>query len=119
MPGAPDKQDGHGWPGTDEVFAVHAELCKVLTDPKRLHLIDALRYEERSVGDLAEELGMSLPNTSQHLALLRRAGLVATRRESTTVFYKLTEPRIAQACDLVHAIVADRLYAPAGRGSHR
>ena len=101
-------------PGTyeglmDEQFALHAELCKILTDPKRLHLINALRDEERSVGELAAKLGMSLPNTSQHLALLRRAGLVSTRREATTVFYRLSEPRIAEACDIVHAIVTDRL----------
>ena len=93
----------------DEQFALHAELCKILTDPKRLHLINALRDEERSVGELAAKLGMSLPNTSQHLALLRRAGLVSTRREATTVFYRLSEPRIAEACDIVHAIVTDRL----------
>ena len=89
-------------------FALHAELCKILTDPKRLYLIDALRDNERSVGELADQLGMSMPNTSQHLALLRRAGLVSTRREATTVFYHLSEPRIAEACDIVRAIVADR-----------
>ena len=93
----------------DEQFALHAELCKILTDPKRLHLINELRDEERSVGELAAKLGMSLPNASQHLALLRRAGLVSTRREATTVFYRLSEPRIAEACDIVHAIVTDRL----------
>jgi ArsR family transcriptional regulator len=52
---------------------------------------------------------MSLPNASQHLSVLRHAGLVATRREGTTVFYSLSEPRIAQACDIVHQIVLDRM----------
>lgn len=95
-------------PPDDATYRQHADLCKVLTDPKRLLLIDALRHAERCVGDLAEEIGMSLPNASQHLSVLRHAGLVAARREGTTVHYRLVEPRIAEACDLVHQIVADR-----------
>ncbi len=92
----------------DTSFRLHAELCKVLTDPKRLLLIDALRDTERSVGELAQQIGMSLPNASQHLSVLRHAGLVEARREGTTVHYRLIEPRIAEACDIVHQIVADR-----------
>ena len=95
-------------PPDDDAFRLHADLCKVLTDPKRLLLIDALRQAERCVGDLAEQIGMSLPNASQHLSVLRHAGLVAARREGTTVRYRLVEPRIADACDIVHQIVADR-----------
>ncbi len=95
-------------PAEDAAFRSHAELCKVLTDPKRLLLIDALRHAERCVGDLAELFGMSLPNASQHLSVLRHAGLVESRREGTTVYYRLIEPRIADACDIVHQIVTDR-----------
>ncbi len=95
-------------PAEDAAFRSHAELCKVLTDPKRLLLIDALRHAERCVGDLAELFGMSLPNASQHLSVLRHAGLVESRREGTTVYYRLIEPRIADACDIVHRIVTDR-----------
>lgn len=80
-----------------------------LTDPKRLRLIDALRTEERRVSDLAQQVGMSLPNASQHLSVLRTAGLVASRRAGTTVYCQLVEPQIAEACDIVHRIVADRL----------
>jgi len=92
----------------DTSFRMHAELCKALTDPKRLQLIDALRDAERCVGELAEQIGMSLPNASQHLSVLRHAGLVEARREGTTVHYRLIEPRIADACDIVHQIIADR-----------
>src|ERR1039458_6055214 len=99
-----------------ETFRLHAELCKVLTDPKRLMILQALRAGERSVGELADVVGMSLPNASQHLSVMRHAGLVATRREGTTVFYSMAEPRIAQACDIVHQIVLDRMPET---GSHR
>jgi DNA-binding transcriptional ArsR family regulator len=93
----------------DVLTVEHAELCKVLTDPKRLRLIDVLRHDERSVGELATQLGMTLPNVSQHLSVLRHQGLVSVRREGTTLYYRLSEPRIADACDIVHAIIADRL----------
>lgn len=89
-----------------EGYRLRAELCRVLTDPKRLMIIDALRRGERSVTELAGELGCTMPNTSQHLTVLRGAGLVSGRREGTTIYYRLAEPGIAQACDLVAAIAA-------------
>ena len=52
---------------------------------------------------------MTLPNASQHLAVLRAAGLVAGRRRGTSVVYRLAEPAIAEACDIIHAIVGRRL----------
>ncbi|MDA8291960.1 MAG: metalloregulator ArsR/SmtB family transcription factor [Actinomycetota bacterium] len=106
-------------PRDDEAFRLHAELCKVLTDPKRLRVIDALRSGERCVTELAEEVGMSLPNASQHLSVLRGAGIVTSRRERATVYYRLSEPRIAAACDIVHGIVADRLGRAPNEGRAR
>ena len=92
-----------------EQYRLHAEVCRVLTDPKRLMLLDALRARERSVGDLARVIGVTLANASQHLAVMRTAGLVEGRRSGTTVLYRLAEPAIAEACDVIHAIVARRL----------
>lgn len=110
--------EGTGGPGESvqaEGYRRRAELCRVLTDPKRLMIIDALRHGERSVTELAAELGCTMPNTSQHLTVLRGAGLVTGRREGTTIRYRLTEPQIAQACDLVAAIAA-RLHRRALTG---
>lgn len=90
-------------------FRLHAEICKVLTDPKRLMLLSALRDGERTVGDLAAAIGSTLPNASQHLAVLRSAGLVDGRREGATVRYRLSEPAILDACDIVGGIVERRL----------
>ena len=94
-------------------YRAHAEICKVLTDPKRLMLIDLLRRGVRSVSQLAEEAGLSLANTSQHLAVLRHAGLVETRRAGTSIHYRLTEPELVAACDIIERIVERRL-GPAG-----
>jgi DNA-binding transcriptional ArsR family regulator len=89
-------------------YRLHAEICKVLTDPKRLLLLDALRAGPRSVGELAAIARVALPNASQHLSVLRSAGLVDGRRSGTTVFYELSEPEIAEACDVIDRIVARR-----------
>ena len=97
-----------------ERFALHAEICKVLTDPKRLMALDALRGGERSVGELAAHLGTTLQNASQHLAVLRAAGLVAGRRTGTSVRYRLAEPTIVEACDVIHSIVERRLAGRSG-----
>jgi ArsR family transcriptional regulator len=90
-------------------FRLHAEICKVLTDPKRLMLLNALRDGGRTVSELAEAIGSSLPNASQHLAVLRSAGLVNGRREGASVRYRLAEPAILDACEIVGGIVERRL----------
>ena len=95
-----------------ERYRLHAEICKVLTDPKRLMLIDALRPGERSVGELADMVGLSLANVSQHLAVLRHAGLVETRRVGTSIHYRLSEPDLVEACDIIERIVRRRLDPP-------
>jgi len=90
-------------------FRLHAEICKVLTDPKRLLLLAALRDGDRTVGELAAAIGTTLPNASQHLAVLRAAGLVDGRRDGASVRYRLAEPAILDACDIVSGIVDRRL----------
>ncbi|HYO43459.1 MAG TPA: metalloregulator ArsR/SmtB family transcription factor [Candidatus Limnocylindrales bacterium] len=100
-----------------ERYRLHAELCKVLTDPKRLALLDALRTDDRSVGELAEAIGATLANTSQHLAVMRSAGLVEGHRDGTTVRYRIAEPAITAACDIVHGIVDRRLARRVVAGS--
>jgi DNA-binding transcriptional ArsR family regulator len=92
-----------------ERYRLHAEVCRVLTDPKRLMLLDVLRDGEYSVGELAEKLGCNLANASQHLAVLRSAGLVDTRRSGTTILYSLAEPDLLEAFDVIHRIVGRRL----------
>ena len=91
------------------LYERRARICQVLADPKRLRLIDALRDGERSVGQLAEALGATYPNISQHLNVMRDAGLVISRRDGTTIFYRLAYPQILQACDIVHDVLRAQL----------
>lgn len=91
-----------------ERFRATAEICRALTDPKRLAVLDLLRGGERPAGALAGSLGCTLANASQHLAVLRHAGLVASRREGTSVLYRLAAPEILEACDAVGRLAAAR-----------
>lgn len=97
----------------DRLYERQARLCQVLTDPKRLRLLAALRDGERSVGDLAGAIAATSTNVSQHLALMRDVGLVVTRREGTTIYYRLAYPQIIDACDIIHGILRDQLNAAA------
>jgi ArsR family transcriptional regulator len=99
------------------LYERRARICQVLADPKRLRLIDALREVERSVGDLAETLGASYPNVSQHLNVMRDAGLVVSRRDGTTVYYRLAYPQITQACDIVCDVLRQQVADTAALAS--
>lgn len=69
-----------------------AESAKALSNGRRAELVDVLAQGERSVEDLAVEIGQTVANTSQHLQRLLRAGLVRTRRDGTRIFYDLASP---------------------------
>ncbi len=82
-------------------------MCKALNDPKRLMLLYALRDGAHTVGELCELVGAPQSNTSQHLAVLRQRGLVATERQGNKVLYSLRYQRILDAVDILRQIMAD------------
>jgi DNA-binding transcriptional ArsR family regulator len=85
-----------------------ARLLRLLGNENRLLLLCMLAMEgEMTVGALAEALGLSQPALSQHLALLREDGLVATRREAQSIHYRIADPRAAR----VLAVLRD-IYCP-------
>ncbi len=91
------------------LFKHQASICKTLADAKRLMILHELRDGEMSVGQLTSSLELPQSNVSQHLAILRERGIVTTRREGTTIYYKLASPKIGEACDLVREVLADQL----------
>ena len=76
------------------VAQIKAELFRALAHPVRVRALELLVQEERSVGELAAELDIDLSNLSQQLAVLRRAEIVATRREGNTIYYSVPNPGI-------------------------
>jgi DNA-binding transcriptional ArsR family regulator len=81
-----------------------AAVGRALADPKRLCVLETLAEGERSVSELSREVGCQVPNMSQHLAVLRRAGLVAARREGSTIYYSLADVRVLEAYRLIQTI---------------
>ncbi len=93
-----------------KLYEMQAELCKTLSNPKRLEILDILKEEgEISVNQLAERLEIPKANTSQHLAVLRTAGVVNTRKDGINVFYSLRSTKISDACNLTRQILLERL----------
>lgn len=78
----------------DELFEAFATAAKALANGHRAEIVDVLAQSERSVDELAAEIGQSVANTSQHLQVLARAGLVASRRSGARVFYRLASERV-------------------------
>lgn len=89
---------------TDDERQRSAAIARALSDAKRLCVLETLARGERSVGELSRDAGCQIPNMSQHLAVLRSAGLVATRREGNTVLYRLTDQRVLDAYRLISAL---------------
>lgn len=92
-----------------QIYKMQADICKTLSDPKRLMIVHELRAGELPVGEMALRLGIPQANISQHLAILRKRGVVLTRREGTSVFYRLASDKIAEACNLVRGVLSDQL----------
>jgi rhodanese-related sulfurtransferase/DNA-binding transcriptional ArsR family regulator len=78
----------------DDLFAAFATAAKALGNGHRAEIVDVLAQSERSVDELAAEIGQSVANTSQHLQILARAGLVASRRSGARIFYRLAGERV-------------------------
>lgn len=81
-----------------------ALVARALADAKRLCVLEQLSAGEQSVGELSRGVGCQVPNMSQHLAVLRAAGLVASRREGSTVFYRLADPSVLEIYRLLQLV---------------
>ena len=81
-----------------------AAVARALADPKRLCVLETLATGERSVSDLSRDVACQVPNMSQHLTVLRNAGLVVSRRDGNSVYYRLADPRVLEAYRLIQAI---------------
>ena len=91
------------------LFDAFARAAKALASGRRLELVDVLANGERTVETLAGEVGLSVANTSQHLQILRQAGLVSSRREGTSVHYRLASPEVFELWRTLRSLAASRL----------
>ncbi len=93
----------------DPIYALQADVLKTLASPRRLEIIHRLAEGPCEVGKLAEELGMSQPNVSQHLAVMRSAGIVSAERDGREVRYQLCDPDVVVACNVMRGVLQRRL----------
>ena len=93
----------------EELYEKHAEICKTLSNPKRLEIINLLRVRERNVNELVKLAKISQSNISQHLTILRQNNLVLTKRKGKQIYYKLAYPEMIKACDIMKNILLKQL----------
>ncbi len=103
------------------LFKMHSELCQALGNENRLAIMYELKDGEKCVSEIAEELGISVHNVSQHLRILRERLLLRTRKEGQTVYYSIANPKFMEACALMrqalleeHQAEGTALHAAAG-----
>ena len=93
----------------DELYNLHADICKTFANPKRLEIINTLCDIEMTATQLLEEINISKANLSQHMTILIQKGVVLSYREGRNVFYKLSDDRIITACNLIREVLISRL----------
>jgi len=95
-------------------FELQADICQTLANAKRLQILNILKNGEMSVGSMVTALDIAKPNLSQHLAVMRQKGILTSRREGTTIYYRLATPHIIEACRVMRQVLMEAL---AVRGS--
>jgi ArsR family transcriptional regulator len=101
----------------EDIYGLHAELCSALANDKRLRILHLLGEKECSVGEIAQRLKINPSNVSQHLRVMRAAGVLTTRKDGTQIFYSPTSMKFVEGYRLireglaeVHALKADVLF---------
>ncbi len=100
--------------GEFELIRIHAAFCTIFSSPVRLRIMDLLGGGECSVGELAERLGISMANVSQHLRVMRNQGAVTTRRDGKTIYYRVANPKFHQGIMTVREGLEEELKKRGG-----
>lgn len=89
----------------DQIYEMQVRICKAFANATRLRILDLLAKTEHTVSELQSELGITAANVSQHLSILKAAGVVSTRREGKQIYCSLTLPEVKQACQLIRNVL--------------
>ena len=93
----------------DEITTLQAEVLRTIANPRRLEILHLLSEGPCEVGRLADHVGISQPNVSQHLAVLRGSGVVEADRDGREVRYRLVDPDVMVACGIMRGVLQRRL----------
>lgn len=107
-----DREDPYAAERSSEpIYVAKAELFRVLGHPARVRILELLREGEMSVGQLQAALRMDSSGTSQHLGVMRRQGVLESRKEGTSVYYRARDPRVFQLLEVARQILTSSLEA--------
>ena len=93
----------------EKIYELHADVCKIFSNAKRLEIINALKEKEMSASELIEKIGLSKANLSQHMGVLRSKGVISTRKEGVNIYYRISNAKITQACDLMREVLLEQI----------
>ena len=92
-----------------KLFELHAEMCKVFSNPTRLEILNLLNDKELSVSEMIQKTNLSQANISQHLSIMKAKGIVVSRRDGKNIYYKLANLKIIKAFDTIREVLSERL----------
>ena len=92
-----------------ELYQLHAEMCKVFSNPIRLEILNLLRDKKMFVTELIYQTKLSQANISQHLSIMKSKGIVVSERNGKNIYYKLSNPKIIKAFDIIKEVLTERL----------
>ncbi len=93
----------------NKLYEMQAEICSALSHPVRLHILDLIAEKDMTSAELLEILAIPKANLSQHLSVLKSAGIITGTKEGQFQVLSLALPKIKMACQLVRGILSDRL----------
>lgn len=96
-------------PAATPIHQVKAEFFRTLGHPARVRVLELLKGGEMTVGDLQAELGIDSSGASQHLAAMRRQGILEARKEGTSVYYSVRDPRVFQMLESAKQVIGSHL----------
>jgi DNA-binding transcriptional ArsR family regulator len=87
------------------IYEKQVNICKAFANPIRLRILDTIAQRPYSASELQEQLAISKANLSQHMTILRAAGVIITHREGKAVYCSLAIPEVKQACELIRNVL--------------
>ncbi len=91
------------------IYQLHADACKALAHAIRIEIIDLLGESELGFSEIAEKTGVAQSSLSQHLSMMMEKGILTQRKEGLNTYFKLSTPKVAEACQLMREVLMERL----------
>jgi DNA-binding transcriptional ArsR family regulator len=109
VPRSPDSAAADAAKASEPIYRLKAEFFRLLGHPARVRILELLRDGEHAVGQLQVALALDSSSTSQHLTAMRRQGLLESRREGNSVYYRVKDPRTFQLLETAKQILTAQL----------